>query len=560
MQMNAPPQQSAYTVSKLFDEYKRITKVGFPDPVLLTGEISEVIERGEYTTITLREGTGALVRIDTKIKTSSLAYASRDFTRLTGQAVEQGKKVTVLGKPVFTSFGGGRAEFWITYFDPTAALGEGEKERRRIIEYLKAHGLDDKTRNNQGRVPSNFHHVAVIAGQGRQGHADFASQASLIEECGLVRFSHFEATMQGRDMERSICNAFQEAAKLHRIDPLDVIVIIRGGGDFTGISELNNMNVALAVVNSPVPVFTGIGHENDKIILDDIACKCFSTPSAVIAFIFDALKTNYLIATKAVQSVKQIVAGQVLTSLDAQSEQAKGAVSSAAERFLGRYENVIQNRLRSINANAQYTITEHDAKLNLAKRAVQTSTNTVLENVESGLRGFKSDLSMRLDAQLNCREEEMIQCRRRVHKVLDSNLIQSKSKVVDVTNAIRTRVELVLASQEKRSALPVSSICHSAKGLADQALQHSLGESGANTDLIRQLMMIALPAILLGAVMFFLMGVVLGIVAATVAAAYAFLRTLKRQKSAKHIAENLRSKHRVITKRIQALNLAIHES
>ncbi len=64
--------------------------------------------------------------------------------------------------------------------------------------------------------------------------------------------------------------------------PPDLIVIIRGGGAVNDLAYLNDYDLAALLCKRSVPIWVGIGHEQDKTILDEIAHRSFDTPSKVI--------------------------------------------------------------------------------------------------------------------------------------------------------------------------------------------------------------------------------------------------------------------------------------
>src|SRR3954467_5056413 len=89
----------------------------------------------------------------------------------------------------------------------------------------------------------------------------------------------------------------------HRGRPYDALAIIRGGGSLTDLSWLNDLRLARWVCRVPIPVFTGIGHERDSTILDEVAHRRFDTPSKVALHIAHAIRDN---AREALASLERI--------------------------------------------------------------------------------------------------------------------------------------------------------------------------------------------------------------------------------------------------------------
>ncbi|MEI4408257.1 exodeoxyribonuclease VII large subunit, partial [Streptococcus agalactiae] len=79
------------------------------------------------------------------------------------------------------------------------------------------------------------------------------------------------ATFQGREAAGSLLRAIDAARELHAQEPLDALVVIRGGGASTDLAWLNDLNVARALATFPVPVITGLGHARDDTLPDEVA-------------------------------------------------------------------------------------------------------------------------------------------------------------------------------------------------------------------------------------------------------------------------------------------------
>jgi exodeoxyribonuclease VII large subunit len=153
------------------------------------------------------------------------------------------------------------------------------------------------------------------------------------------------ATFQGLDAPSSIRTAVQNALAAHRQSPFDALVVIRGGGSVTDLAWLNDLQLATVLCLSPIPVFTGIGHERDQTILDDIAHTRFDTPSKVALHIVTTIKDNAVAAIQAWERINALVGRIVLRE--------KTMVETQAERV----ETGMRSLLRRVESDQQAFVT-----------------------------------------------------------------------------------------------------------------------------------------------------------------------------------------------------------
>jgi exodeoxyribonuclease VII large subunit len=190
--------------------------------------------------------------------------------------------------------------------DPSYTLGDLAQQYAAMIDRLTGEGL--LRLNAQLPAPFDIEHVIVIAPEKAAGLGDFRADADRLARTGACHFHYHHATFQGNhgpaEIRTAIITAMQAFAKQYDRLP-DLIVIIRGGGAVGDLAYLNDYELAALVAEQPVPVWVGIGHERDRVVLDEVAHTSFDTPSKVIAAIAAHLAN---LTSKAVQYRQQIEA------------------------------------------------------------------------------------------------------------------------------------------------------------------------------------------------------------------------------------------------------------
>lgn len=287
-----------------------------------------------------------------------------DFEAATGANLAPGIKLLVRAKPVFKAQYGFSLE--IDGIDPNYTLGDLEARKREIRQRLKREGLFDL--NRQLSSPWDFYHVLVVAPQGAAGLGDFQAEADRLANAGICTFEYVTCRFQGEgaaaEIERTLADVLCRLQENPRVVP-DCVVIIRGGGAVNDLAWLNDFELAKRVCELPVPVFTGIGHERDSCILDEVAHTAFDTPSKVILGI-ERLIYSRVEAIKILFSQVSLAAVRQLQSLKSQTLAYRSTVLERAEQMVVYARQRLEERRASVAENARQQL----AQANVAATAL----------------------------------------------------------------------------------------------------------------------------------------------------------------------------------------------
>lgn len=172
--------------------------------------------------------------------------------------------------------------------DPEFTLGRLKADRDRVLAALAA---DDLLEANAGLVlPLVPLRVALITSGGSAAHADVAAE---LTASGIA----FEITLldvrtQGVEAAAQVARALEQAGTLSTGPaPPDVVLLVRGGGATTDLAAFDAEAVARAVAACPLPVITGIGHEVDRSVADEVAHTSCKTPTAAAGVVVRQVQT-----------------------------------------------------------------------------------------------------------------------------------------------------------------------------------------------------------------------------------------------------------------------------
>jgi exodeoxyribonuclease VII large subunit len=306
------------------------------------------------------------------------------FVSATGKSLERGMKILVSVTATFHQTYGFSLQ--ITDIDPMYTVGDMERRRRESIKRLVKERLLDM--NGKLPVPNVVQRIAVISSAGAAGYRDFCNELAI----SPYRFeiTLFEAVMQGSESEGSIITALHAIAEA--ADMFDAVAIIRGGGATGDLASFDGYLLCSHIARFPLPVMTGIGHDEDVSVADMVASVSLKTPTAVAGWLVDKAaaidaELERLAALlghgveRILETQKSLLARLSLTLSKALSELTRG-VELHLERIVSELSHhvhiAIENRgiaferaKERLETTSSEVITRHKLRLEAAEREVK---------------------------------------------------------------------------------------------------------------------------------------------------------------------------------------------
>jgi exodeoxyribonuclease VII large subunit len=184
--------------------------------------------------------------------------------------IEDGMKIRVTGTPKVTKF----SKFSLTVRDVELA---GEGELRRAMELLKrkleSEGLFDPARKRP--LPIFPRRIGLITSGDSAAYADFIKILSA--RWNGLDIILADVSVQGASAPDQIVGAVEYFNTLP--NPVDVLVVIRGGGSLEDLIAFSTEPVARAIATSRTPTIVGVGHEVDVSLADYAADLRAATPT-----------------------------------------------------------------------------------------------------------------------------------------------------------------------------------------------------------------------------------------------------------------------------------------
>lgn len=344
-----------YSISELGQAINDVLEEGFELGVWVWGEISSLSKKGPHTYFTLVEQTS-----DKKQNQLNVNLWGGELTKIrpilmkSGLELVNGIKVRIYGNPDFYApFG--KLSLIMRGIDPQYTLGEIALQRDELIRKLKELGVFD--RNRQVAISPAPLRLGVVTSGTSAGWADFKNQ---IADSGIGFQLHLlNVSVQG---DHAVGEVSRAITQLSQRDDLDAIVVIRGGGSKAELSTFDAEPIALAITASPLPVFTGIGHEIDRHVADDVAFAAFKTPTACAVGLIERVK-SFIDETEALWEAVARLATQQLVDSTTRLDKVAREIGIHTRTAVDRADERLKDRIARLTRRLPQLSTEFSIRL-----------------------------------------------------------------------------------------------------------------------------------------------------------------------------------------------------
>jgi len=273
---NAKQSLTTYSVKELNQSIGLLISRGFAPKFILKATVSKSQIKKGHLWLTLTDGKASVDGVAWSSTINSLKFLPK-----------QDDGVIIVGK---LNFWESQARVSVQVFDIRPSISTVLKKFEVVkLKLLKEGLIDDSLRR---KLPKYPHSVGILTSVPSSALADMLRTSK--ERWPLTKLQIIPIPVQGNNENelKSILNRLKKN-KLK----LDALIIARGGGSREDLMLFDSEIIAREIATFPIPVITGIGHEDDLTVSDLVSDHRSATPTAAIVDLLPSReieKSNFL--------------------------------------------------------------------------------------------------------------------------------------------------------------------------------------------------------------------------------------------------------------------------
>jgi len=262
---------TSYSVKELNESIGLLLSRGFAPKFILTATVSKSQIKKGHLWLTLTDGKASVDGVAWSSTIKSLKFIPKE---------DDG--VVIVGK---LNFWQSQARISVQVFDIRASISTVLKKFEIVRSTLLKEGLiDDSLKRKLPKYPNS---VGILTSVPSSALADMLRTAK--ERWPLTKLYVIPIPVQGNnEIEvKTILNKL----RINKLS-LNAIIIARGGGNREDLMLFDNEMIAREIATFPIPVITGIGHEDDLTVSDLVSDHRSATPTAAIVDLLPSRETE----------------------------------------------------------------------------------------------------------------------------------------------------------------------------------------------------------------------------------------------------------------------------
>ena len=250
-----------YSVNELNQSISLLLSRGFAPKFILKATVSKSQLKKGHLWLTLTDGKASVDGVAWSSTIKSLNFLPK-----------QDDGVVIVGK---LNFWQSQARISVQVFDIRPSISTVLKKFEIVKSKLLKEGLiDDSLRRKLPKYPNS---IGILTGVPSSALADILRTAK--ERWPLTKMQIIPIPVQGENANE--VKDILSKLKTNKLN-LNAIVIARGGGSREDLILFDSELIAREIATFPIPVVTGIGHEDDLTVSDLVSDHRAATPTAAI--------------------------------------------------------------------------------------------------------------------------------------------------------------------------------------------------------------------------------------------------------------------------------------